>query len=145
VERTGQYRMWPIAGGVLMTVGVGLLATLGVDSSILLASAYAGVLGTGIGCVMQTTLLALQNRVEASDMGLATSTILVARTLGGTVGTALFGAVLAAGLPDHGAGALDFADALPTVFMVAVPFGVISFLGALRLQEHPLRDQARYT
>ena len=63
-------------------------------------------------------------------MGLATSTILVARTLGGTVSTARFGAVLAAGLPDRGDGALDFADALPAVFLVAVPFGIISFLGA---------------
>jgi MFS family permease len=145
VERSGRYRMWPIAGGVLMTAGVALLATLGVDSSIIVASAFAGVLGTGIGCVMQTTLLALQNRVDTADLGLATSTILVARTLGGTVGTALFGAVLASGLPAHGAGALDFAGALPAVFLVAVPFGVVSFLGALRLQEHPLREQARFT
>jgi EmrB/QacA subfamily drug resistance transporter len=145
VERSGRYRMWPIAGGVLMTAGVALLATLGVDSSIIVASAFAGVLGTGIGCVMQTTLLALQNRVDTADLGLATSTILVARTLGGTVGTALFGAVLASGLPVQGAGALDFAGALPAVFLVAVPFGVVSFLGALRLQEHPLREQARFT
>lgn len=145
VERTGRYRSWPIAGGVLMTVGVALLATLDVDSPIGLAATYAGILGTGVGCVMQTTLLALQNRVEGPDLGLATSTVLVARTLGGMVGTALFGAVLAAGLPATGATALDFADALPAVFLVAVPFGVASFLAGLRLQEHPLREQARST
>jgi EmrB/QacA subfamily drug resistance transporter len=144
VERTGRYKGWPIAGGVLMTAGVALLATLGLDSPVGLAALFGGVLGTGVGCVMQTTLLALQNRVEPADLGLATSTILVARTLGGTVGTAIFGAVLAAGLPAAGAGAADFADALPAVFLAAVPFGILSLLAALRLQEHPLREQARF-
>lgn len=145
VERTGRYRAWPIAGGLLMTLGVALLATIDIDTPIGLAALYAGVLGTGIGCVMQTTLLALQNRVESSDLGLATSTVLVARTLGGTVGTAIFGAVLASGLPVAGATALDYSDALPAVFLVAVPFGILSFFAALRLQEHPLREQARFT
>ena len=128
-----------------MTVGVGLLATLGVDSSILLASAYAAVLGTGIGCVMQTTLLALQNRVEASDMGLATSTILRrAHARRDRRHRALRRRARGRAARPRGR-RLDFADALPAVFLVAVPFGVISLLGALRLQEHPLREQARYT
>lgn len=144
VERTGRYRGWPIAGAVLMTAGVALLATIGLDTPIGVASLFAGVLGTGIGCVMQTTLLALQNRVEPADLGLATSTVLVARTLGGTVGTALFGAVLAAGLPGANATAAQYAGALPAVFLVAVPFGLLSLVAALRLQEHPLREQARF-
>jgi EmrB/QacA subfamily drug resistance transporter len=144
VERTGRYKGWPIAGGLLMTAGVALLATLGLDSPVGLAALFGGVLGTGVGCVMQTTLLALQNRVDPADLGLATSTILVARTLGGTVGVAIFGAVLAAGLPATGASPADYADALPAVFLTAVPFGVLSLLAALRLQEHPLREQARF-
>jgi EmrB/QacA subfamily drug resistance transporter len=144
VERTGRYRGWPIAGGLLMTAGVALLATLGLNSPVGLAALFGGILGTGVGCVMQTTLLALQNRVEPSDLGLATSTILVARTLGGTVGVAIFGAVLAAGLPATGATAVDFAGALPAVFLTAVPFGLLSLIAALRLQEHPLREQARF-
>ena len=50
--------------------------------------------------------------------------MLLTRTLGGTVGTALFGAVLAAGLPASGATRTDYADALPMVFLVAIPFGL---------------------
>lgn len=145
VETTGRYRRWPIAGSVLMTVGVALLATLSLGTPVGVAAAFAGVLGTGIGFVMQTTLLALQNRVEPTDLGIATSTVLLARTLGGTVGTALFGAVLAAGLPSIHASQADYADALPAVFLVAVPFGLISIVAALRLQEHPLREHARFT
>jgi MFS family permease len=145
VETTGRYKAWPIAGSALMTVGVALLATLGLGTPVGIAAAFAAVLGTGIGFVMQTSLLALQNRVEGADLGIATSTVLLARTLGGTVGTALFGAVLAAGLPTSGASPADYADALPGVFLVAVPFGLISLVAALRLQEHPLRDHAHFT
>ncbi len=145
VETTGRYRIWPILGSVLMCVGVALMATLGLGSPVGLGAAFAAVLGTGIGFVMQTSLLALQNRVEGADLGIATSTVLLTRTLGGTVGTALFGAVLAAGLPAHGATRMDYADALPTVFLVAVPFGLLALVAALRLEEHPLRDHAHFT
>jgi EmrB/QacA subfamily drug resistance transporter len=145
VERTGRYRRWPIAGSLLMTAGVALLATLGLGTPVGVAAAFAAVLGTGIGFVMQTTLLALQNRVEGADLGIATSTVLLTRTLGGTVGTALFGAVLAAGLPSVAANHADYAGALPAVFLVAVPFGLISIVAALRLQEHPLREHAWFT
>ncbi len=145
VETTGRYKVWPIAGSVLMSVGVALLATLSLGTPVGVASGFAAVLGAGIGFVMQTTLLALQNRVEATDLGIATSTALLTRTLGGTVGTALFGAVLAAGLPAGGATRADFAGALPWVFIVAIPFGLVSIVAALRLQEHPLRDHARFT
>jgi EmrB/QacA subfamily drug resistance transporter len=145
VETTGRYRRWPIAGSVLMTVGVALLASLTLGTSVGVAAAFAAVLGTGIGFVMQTTILALQNRVEGTDLGIAMSTALLARTLGGTVGTALFGAVLAAGLPATGATRGDYADALPMVFLAALPFAVISIVAAVRLEEHPLRDHARFT
>jgi EmrB/QacA subfamily drug resistance transporter len=144
VETTGRYKVWPVAGSVLMTVGVALLATLGLGSPVGVAAVFAAVLGTGIGFVMQTSLLALQNRVEPADLGIATSTVLLTRTLGGTVGTALFGAVLAAGLPEIGAGPADYADALPAVFLVGVPFAIAAIVMALRLQEHPLRDHTRF-
>jgi hypothetical protein len=82
--------------------------------------------------------------VESADLGIATSTVLLTRTLGGTVGTALFGAVLAAGLPESGATRADYADALPAVFLVGIPFGIAAIVMALRLQEHPLREHARF-
>ncbi|MGH8984390.1 MAG: hypothetical protein ACRDY6_11025 [Acidimicrobiia bacterium] len=109
----------------------------------MLAIAYGGILGLGVGFVMQTSLLALQNSVEHRDLGIATSTALLCRILGGAIGPPIFGPVLNAGLPDDGlrlAGA--FADALPPVFLAAVPIGILSILVALRLQERPLREHA---
>jgi EmrB/QacA subfamily drug resistance transporter len=145
VERVGRYRGWPIAGSVLMTVGVLLLGTLGEGTPATLAIAYGGVLGLGVGFVMQTSLLALQNSVEHRDLGIATSTALLFRILGGAVGTPIFGAVLNAGLPDDGVRtAATFADALHPVFLTAVPIGVLSILVALRLRERPLREHAHF-
>jgi EmrB/QacA subfamily drug resistance transporter len=145
VERAGRYRAWPIAGSVLMTLGVLLLATLGEGTPPVLALAYGGVLGLGVGFVMQTSLLAIQNTVEHRDLGIATSTALLCRILGGAVGTPIFGAVLNAGLPDHGPRtAAVFADALQPVFLTAVPIGVLSILVSLRLRDRPLREHAHF-
>jgi hypothetical protein len=88
---------------------------------------------------MQTSILAVQNAVDLADLGMATSTALLARTLGGTIGTPLFGAVLAAGVPAHHATAADFADALPWVFASAVPVGLLAILFGCLLPQRPLR------
>jgi EmrB/QacA subfamily drug resistance transporter len=145
VEQTGRYRRWPIVGSLLMTLGIALLATLHQSTPVVLAIAFGGVLGLGAGFVMQTTLLAVQNSVEHRDLGIATSTALLFRLLGPTIGTPIFGAVLNAGLPDHaGHSAAAFAHALPPVFLAAVPAGIVCFVFALRLQERPLREHAHF-
>jgi EmrB/QacA subfamily drug resistance transporter len=143
VERTGRYRIWPIVGSVLMTIGVGLLSLVGQDTPAIVASVAAAVLGTGVGFVMQTTFVAIQNRVESAELGIATSAALLFRILGSTIGTAFFGAVLAAGLPSD-PGVADFAQALPPVFLAGIPFGVISFFVARTMHDTPLRDHARF-
>jgi EmrB/QacA subfamily drug resistance transporter len=145
VEQTGRYRRWPIIGSLLMTIGVALLATLQEGTPVTVAIAFGGLLGLGVGFVMQTTLLAVQNAVDHRDLGVATATALLHRLLGPTIGIAVYGAVLNAGLPDEGPRtAADFAHALPPVFLTAVPIGIACFLFALRLQERPLREHAHY-
>jgi EmrB/QacA subfamily drug resistance transporter len=141
VERVGRYRAWPIAGSVLMVIGVLLLSLLRQDSAIVVAALYAGVLGTGVGFAMQTSLLAMQNRVEHRDLGTVTSTGLLFRVLGGTVGTPVFVGILNAGL-DGSRSPAAYADALPAVFLAAVPIGLLSIVMALRLPEVPLREHA---
>lgn len=143
VERTGRYRIWPIIGGVVMTLGILLLATLDTDTSVGLIAVYGAVVGIGVGFVMQTSLLALQNSVDHRDLGIATSSALLARVLGVTLGTALWSAILQAGL-DGSTSASAHADALRSVYLAAVPVGIASILLALRLQERPLREHAQY-
>ena len=96
VERTGRYRMWPIVGGVIMMIGALALTTIDLDTPAAVVAGMGAIVGIGIGCAMQTSILAVQNAVDLADMGMGTSTALLARTLGGTIGTPLFGAVLSA-------------------------------------------------
>ncbi len=145
VERTGRYRMWPILGGVIMTAGALALTTIGLDTPVAVVAGMGAVLGIGIGCAMQTSILAVQNAVDAEDMGMGTGIALLSRTLGGTIGTPLFGAVLAAGLPAHHATAAQFADALPWVFAAAVPVGLLAILFGILLPHRALRETGHVT
>jgi EmrB/QacA subfamily drug resistance transporter len=93
ITATGRYRLFPIAGGVIMAVGMGLLTRLDVNTSWVESSIYILILGVGMGFLMQTTLLIAQNSVEMKDLGVASSTATFVRSIGGSFGVSLFGAV----------------------------------------------------
>jgi len=93
ITRTGRYKLFPIIGTSVTTVGMILLATLDVDTPSWQTGLYMLVTGLGIGCVMQVLVIAVQNAVSPADMGTATSSSQFFRSLGGTFGTAVFGAI----------------------------------------------------
>ena len=93
ISRTGRYRFWPIAGAGLTTLGLYLLSRMGVGTSSALDSLYMLVLGMGIGGVMQVLVIIVQNAVPHSELGVATSGATFFRSIGGSFGTAIFGAI----------------------------------------------------
>ncbi|MEJ8648685.1 MDR family MFS transporter [Streptomyces sp. MS1.AVA.3] len=112
ISRNGRYRVYPILGGAVLTVGVLILLSLGTDTGTALASALTVVAGMGIGFVMQSTMIITMNSAEPRDMGAASGTVTLLRTVGGSLGVALLGAVftgrLHSGLTDRvGEGAAD--------------------------------------
>ena len=100
ITRTGRYKMFPVAGLLIAAVGVFLLSRLTVDTSLWLAGIYMFVTGAGLGLVMQVLVLAVQNAVPHRDLGVATSGATFFRSMGGAVGTAVFGALLSNRLAD---------------------------------------------
>ena len=90
--------MFPIVGTAVTTVGLFLLSRLEVDTPPWLASVYMLVLGVGIGLVMQVIVLVVQNDAPPRDIGVATSTATFFRSMGGSLGVALFGAIFASRL-----------------------------------------------
>jgi EmrB/QacA subfamily drug resistance transporter len=118
ITRTGRYRWFPIAGTAIGVLGLLLLARLDRQTSTALAAVYMLVFGLGLGMVMQVLVLAVQNSVEYEQLGVATSGATLFRSIGGSLGTALLGAVfsnklsdeLAANLPAAASGAAASAN-----------------------------------
>jgi MFS family permease len=101
ISRTGRYKIYPVAGAVIMTVGLLALSRLDVDTPFWQVALYEYLFGAGLGLTMQTIVTAVQNSVDRRDMGAATSSVTFFRQMGGSVGAALFGAVLSSRLAHY--------------------------------------------
>lgn len=170
ISQHGRYKRYPIIGMAVAAIGLYLLSTMSPATSVVVASAYMLVLGSGLGLVMQVLVIAVQNAVDMADLGVATSSATFFRSLGGSFGTALFGAVLTARLFTEVARRLPGVDipvgeltgspaaiaqlpealrqplvealsvAVTGVFVVAIPFALAALVLLLFLPELPLRD-----
>ena len=93
ISRTGKYRIFPIAGTAVMALGLFLLHLMSVGTSTFEDAVFMLVLGLGIGSVMQVLVTIVQNGVPHSELGVATSGATFFRSIGGSFGTAIFGAI----------------------------------------------------
>jgi EmrB/QacA subfamily drug resistance transporter len=94
ISRTGRYKVFPVVGSVLMLIGMGLLITLGADTPLWHTDIFMAIFGIGLGLNMQSLVLAMQNAVPAKDMGVASAASTFFRSVGGTLGTAVFLSIL---------------------------------------------------
>jgi EmrB/QacA subfamily drug resistance transporter len=95
ISRTGKYRFFPIAGSAVTTLGLYLFSTMGPGTSAAVEALYMVILGAGLGGVMQVLVIIVQNAVPHSQLGVATSGATFFRSIGGSFGTAIFGAIFA--------------------------------------------------
>jgi MFS family permease len=171
ITRTGRYKAWPIAGTAVSCVGLLALSTMDAGTSTATAALEMLVLGLGLGMVMQVLVLAVQNAVPYEQLGVATSGATLFRSVGGSLGTAILGAIFtnrldsllsrgpAAGdistldpsrvaeLPAAARNAFisAFTDALGLIFLVAAGVMAIAFLLTWLLEERPLRTTVATT
>ncbi|MEU8591834.1 MFS transporter [Streptomyces sp. NPDC048664] len=94
ITKTGKWKAWLVAGGALVTAGLGLLSTIRYDTAYWKVAVFMALMGLGIGMMMQNLVLSTQNQVEPKDLGSASSTVTFFRSLGGAVGVSALGAVL---------------------------------------------------
>jgi EmrB/QacA subfamily drug resistance transporter len=94
IAKYGRYRVFPIAGSVLVVLGFFLFSHISLGTSQLSLSIWMAVLGLGMGPFTQVTTLAVQNSIERKDMGTATSSVIFFRSLGSSLGASVFGAIL---------------------------------------------------
>ncbi|HKN94720.1 MAG TPA: MDR family MFS transporter [Thermoleophilaceae bacterium] len=98
ITKIGRYKVFPVAGAAIMTCGMYLLSLLGVHTTRATSSLFMLVIGVGIGTVMPVLVLVAQNSAPPRDIGAATSTATFFRSIGGSVGVAVFGAIFASRL-----------------------------------------------
>jgi EmrB/QacA subfamily drug resistance transporter len=139
VSRTGRYKIFPIIGTTLVTLSLFLISRMTIETSIFTASLYMLLLGLGLGFVMQVLIIAVQNAVDYHDLGVATSNAILFRFIGGSLGTALLGAVLATQL-NKNITPESVATSLRTVFLVAAAVASLGLLLSFLLPERPLRQ-----
>jgi EmrB/QacA subfamily drug resistance transporter len=166
MARTGRYKWLPSSGAVVTIGGLLLLASLDAQSAYWQAGLALLVLGAGLGMTMQVLVVVVQNSVDRSNMGVATSSVQFFRQMGGAFGTAVFGAIFSSRLADHLAAAKvpaaggditgnvqkikllpepvhslvtgAFSGSLHDLFLSAVPVVVLAFVIGLMLKEIPL-------
>ncbi|MFV3402416.1 MDR family MFS transporter [Pseudomonas sp. NY15463] len=170
ISRWGRYRVFPILGTLLQAVALALLSRLDLDTPSVVMNLYMGLLGAGLGMVMQVLVLAVQNSVEPRHMGVATSGATLLRTIGGTIGVSVFGALFshtlltrladslpagsvpaslspsqvhALAAPQQQAYLQAFAEAMHGVFLSACAVTCLAFALSWLLREVPLRKGSR--
>lgn len=165
ISRIGRYKIFPVVGTALMTLALILLSRITLETPAAVASTYMLVLGGGLGMVMQILVMAVQNAVAYEQLGVATSGTTLFRSIGGTIGAALFGGIFAFVLESRIRDALPgvadamrdpdaiarlaepmrsaylavFVDALHPVSITAAVIAFVAFLLSLAIKEVPLR------
>jgi EmrB/QacA subfamily drug resistance transporter len=98
ISRTGRYRWFPLAGTIMVTIGLFLLSHLGAHTSLVVVSLDVLVFGAGLGLFIQVLTLVVQNAVPMRQLGVATASVTFFRSMGGAIGASALGAVLTAGI-----------------------------------------------
>ncbi|MBI5445297.1 MAG: MFS transporter [Deltaproteobacteria bacterium] len=134
--RTGRYKHWVVLGAVFVTVAMAALTRLDLSSTSAWVVGSMVTLGLGLGMILPILNLAAQNAVRAAELGVATTAVTFARTLGGSLGMAGFGAALRAHL-GWGLGDLAARGSLPA----GVDAGSLTRgVDAIRALAEPLRS-----
>ncbi|KAB1660207.1 MFS transporter [Pseudoclavibacter chungangensis] len=94
ISRTGRWKAVMVTGSGLTIAGLLLLSFLHYDTPFWYVGGAMFVLGSGVGMVMQNLVLVVQNAIEVRNLGVATSAVTFFRSLGGTIGVSVLGAVL---------------------------------------------------
>lgn len=169
MSRTGRYKYLPVVSTLLLGASMTCMAMVTAQTPNLLIALFVFAAGLGIGPVMGVGVTAIQNAVPMTMVGVGTASANMFRLIGGSIGTALFGAIFASGLSrelgpvTEQLGGLDprgltaqviakmdpstqalvsdgIAAALHPVFWIAAVMGCIASVVSLLLTEHPLQD-----
>jgi EmrB/QacA subfamily drug resistance transporter len=170
ITKSGRIKPYIIAGSIILVIGFALLGTIDHETPLSFVGAAMFLVGVGVGMSMQNLVLAVQNTVALKDIGAASATVAFFRSLGGTIGVSVLGAVqarrvtdqithdlAAAGVPASGGGGgslnLDvlpgpiqhivraaYGDATGHIFLISAGIAVVGVIAAVLLPRVTLRS-----
>jgi MFS family permease len=173
ITRTGRWKGIMMVGALLLVAGLSLMGTIDHLTPMWHLSTFMLLMGLGTGALMQNLVLVVQNTVDVTDVGAASGVVSFFRSLGGTIGVAALGAVLASNVSDKiatgmakagipvsgdGAGSLDldrlppavativrtaYADATGRIFLIAGVIAVLTFVAVALMPVTELRTTIR--
>ncbi|MEU5904477.1 MDR family MFS transporter [Micromonospora sp. NPDC047467] len=132
ITTSGKIKPYIVAGSIILVAGFALLGTIDHETSLVVVGVAMFIVGTGVGMTMQNLVLAVQNTVSLKDIGAASSSVAFFRSLGGTIGVSVLGAVLARRVSDQithdltaaGIPASGSSDGSSNLNITALPDGV---------------------
>ena len=101
ISISGRIKPYLVAGTLILVAGFAGLSMLDHDTSLWYVGGAMALVGIGVGMTMQNLVLSVQNTVALKDIGAASSTVAFFRSLGGTIGVSVLGAVLAHRVTDN--------------------------------------------
>lgn len=101
ITRFGKWKRYTVVGSFLLLIGLVMMGQLRYDTSFWYVGVSMFVLGSGVGLCMQNLVLVVQNTVNPTQMGAASSSVTFFRTIGGTAGMSAMGAMLAHQVVDY--------------------------------------------
>jgi len=160
ISRTGRIKPFVVAGAGLLTLGSAGLGVIDYRTPMVFLSVAMLCVGMGVGMTLQNFVLAVQNTVPLKDIGAASSTVSFFRSLGGTIGVSVLGAVLARHVHDQVAQGMAaaglsgtaqspavreiirvaYGDATTQVFLLSAAAAVLALVAAVLLKPVSLRS-----
>lgn len=171
---TGRVKPFLVFGASSLVAALGLLSTIDSHTNLVLVGCYLALMGTGLGCMMQNLVLAVQNTTASTEVGSVTSVVTFFRTLGGSSGVSVLGAVLAAqvagyvsaalagvpGAPSGGSGSMQveslpgpvqqivrdaYGQAFGDIFLIAGCVALVTLVCVVLIKEQPLRTTVEWS
>ncbi|MEY9931902.1 EmrB/QacA subfamily drug resistance transporter [Catenulispora sp. GP43] len=139
MSATGRYKIFPVLGAALMAVGLILLSTMDPSTSRTATSLYMAIVGVGLGAQMQMVTTIAQNSVEMRDMGAASASLNLFRTVGGSIGVAVFGSLYNRQVSHEASAVQGVANGSHLIFLITGLVCAVAFTAALAIKEVPLR------
>ncbi|WP_370874572.1 MDR family MFS transporter [Pseudarthrobacter defluvii] len=175
ISRYGKWKRFLVGGTILLIGGLALAGTMDHTTELWQTGLYTGIFGIGLGMLMQNLVLAVQNTVQAKDIGSASASVAFFRSVGGAIGVSVLGAVMANHVKDlatdglaklgiqpggNSGATLDlkdlpapiadimraaYGDATAGIFMISAVVSVVALIAVIFINEVPLRKTVDIT